>query len=42
MRFIHHVDERLSLDGLYHWAMTDRKALPEPASDGAPVIGGHE
>jgi type III pantothenate kinase len=39
---IHHVDERLSLDGLYHWAMTDRKALPEPASDGAPVIGGHE
>jgi type III pantothenate kinase len=39
---IHHVDDSLSLHGLYHWATTDRRAAPEPASDGAPVIGGHE
>lgn len=39
---IHHVDESLSLHGLYHWATTDRRAVAEPASDGAPVIGGIE
>lgn len=39
---IHHVDDSLSLHGLYHWATTDRRATLDPASDGAPVIGGNE
>jgi type III pantothenate kinase len=39
---IHHVDDALSLHGLYHWATTDRRAAPEPASDGVPVIGSRE
>jgi type III pantothenate kinase len=39
---IHHVDDALSLHGLYHWATTDRRIASDPAADGAPVIGGHE
>ncbi|HKW45592.1 MAG TPA: type III pantothenate kinase [Candidatus Eremiobacteraceae bacterium] len=39
---IHHVDDALSLHGLYHWATTDRRASADPGSDGVPVIGGHE
>jgi type III pantothenate kinase len=39
---IHHVDDALSLHGLYHWATTDRRTPPDPVTDGVPVIGGHE
>jgi type III pantothenate kinase len=36
---IHRVDERLVLDGLYHWATSDPPADPDPSDDVARASG---